>query len=67
MKVKFIGETQVLEIWTTQSKKGDYIIKNGDIFETCKWYGFESVLNEFDEYICDTDCDFFRENFEVLN
>lgn len=64
MKVKYIGETIEMLSWRTKNNNNKYQLKNGAIFLTGEWLGIPSVLNEHDEWICDIDGQFFKDNFK---
>lgn len=66
MKVKFIGETQTVKAWLDEHENREYTINNGVMFKSAIWGGISSILNEKDEWICDVDSQFFRDNFEIL-
>lgn len=71
MKVKFTSEKELIQkTWKNENIKGQIItIKKGDIFETGAWGygGYESVLTNKGEWICDVECKAFIELFEVVN
>lgn len=71
MKVKYKNEEDFIqETWLNEDKKGQVIvIKTDDIFETGSWGhgGYQSVLTNKGEWICDVDCREFNEMFEVVN
>lgn len=70
MKVKFIRDKEFTqETWENENKKGQVItIHKGDTFETGGWGygGYESVLTDKGEWICDVDCKEFNELFEIV-
>ena len=71
MKVRFINEEEFTqETWKNENKKGQTItIRKGDTFETSGWGhgGYESVLTDKGEWICDVDCKEFAELFEIIS
>lgn len=70
MKVKFIRNAEFTqETWVNENEKGQVIvIKTGETFKTGAWGhgGYESVLTDKGEWICDVDCIEFNEMFEVI-
>jgi len=71
MKVKYKSEKEFTqETWLNENNKGQVIIIiKGDTFKTGAWGhgGYESVLTDKGEWICDIDCREFDEMFEVIN
>jgi hypothetical protein len=70
MKVRFVSEKDFTqETWENENKKGQVItIRKGDTFETGAWGygGYESVLTDKGEWICDVDCKEFNNLFEII-
>lgn len=70
MKVKFKREEKLTQsTWLNENNEGQVItIRKGDTFETGAWGhgGYESVLTDKGEWICDVDCKEFNELFEVV-
>lgn len=71
MKVEFIRDEEfVQETWENEDKKGQTItISKGDTFTTGPWGrgGYQSVLTDKGEWICDVECKEFDELFKVVD
>ena len=70
MKVKYKNDKELTQVtWLNENNRGQMItIHKGDIFKTGAWGhgGYQSVLTNKDEWICDVDCKEFNELFEVI-
>lgn len=66
MKVQYVGETQEVEVWYNHSTKSKYTIVKDSLYETNLWDRIGSVLTEKDEWICDVDSPFFKDNFIII-
>jgi len=70
MKVKFKNDKELTQVtWLNENNRGQMItIHKGDIFKTGAWGhgGYESVITDKGEWICDVDCKEFNELFEVV-
>lgn len=70
MKVEFISEESFTQqTWKHENKKGKKVtIHKGEIFKTGPWGygGYESVLTNEGEWICDVDCKEFNELFKII-
>lgn len=70
MEVKFIREKELIQqTWLNENNQGQLItIYKGDTFKTGPWGygGYESVLSDKNEWICDVDCDEFNTLFEII-
>lgn len=71
MLVEFINnENFVQQTWKHENKKGQIItICKGDKFKTKPWGygGYESVVTDKGEWICDVDCKEFNEMFKAIS
>lgn len=64
--VKFVGDSFWTEVWKNGMIRRDYKVMKNRKFNIGIWAGVESVVTSKVEWICDTDSEFFKENFQVL-
>lgn len=65
-KVKFTGEPTVVDAWVDSCRKKSYNISKDEVFKIGSWGRCESVMTDKDEWLCDTDSQLFKDNFQFI-